>query len=66
MKKTLLSLLGIVVCATPGTLLSLWLVRMLGLAGIGGALLTVFVAMVVSVALFAGLIAGLKAAGSLK
>jgi len=66
MKKTLLSLLAIVACAIPGTLLSLWLVRAFGLAGISGALLTVFVAMVVSVALFAGLIASLRAVGSLK
>lgn len=66
MKKTLLSLLAIVVCATPGTLLSLWLVRSIGLEGIPAALVTVFVAMVVSVALFAGLIAALKATGLMK
>ncbi len=57
MKSNLYSILAIAASAVPGTLLAWWLTKAMGLTGIGQALVTAFLSMVLSVALFAGLIA---------
>ncbi len=55
--------LAVLVCAVPGSLLAWWLVSLLGLGGVAQALLTIPVAMVFSVVLFAGLTALGRALG---
>ena len=57
MKSYFLSVLAIVCAAVPACFLSWWLVGMTGLAGLWQALATVFLAMLFSVLLFAGLAA---------
>ena len=57
MKSYLLSVVAIISAAVPGTLLAWWGTSSLGLTGIPLALATVFAGMILSVALFAGLIA---------
>jgi ABC-type sulfate transport system permease component len=47
--------LAVLVCAVPGSMLAWWLVSLLGLGRVAQALLTIPVAMVFSVGLFAGL-----------
>ena len=66
MKSTLFSILAIVASAVPGVLLAWLLMSALGLDGTLLALATVFLAMVFSVAIFAGLIAAGRALGILK
>lgn len=56
-KSYLLSVVAILVAAVPGTLLAWWGTAALGLSGIPLALATLFAAMVLSVVIFAGLIA---------
>lgn len=57
MRSYLLSVFAILCAAVPGTLMAYWGISSLGLAGIPLALATVVAGMVLSVALFAGLIA---------
>ena len=66
MKKTLISLLVITLCAGIGTAFAWLILQPLGLSGIAAALATVFLAMVISVALFIGVIATAKALKLLK
>ena len=61
MKSILYSLLTIVAAAVPGTLLSWWAANALGLTGISLGLTTAFFAMVLSVAIFSGLVAAGRA-----
>lgn len=61
MKSYLYSILAILASAVPGTLLAWLTASSLGLTGVALALLTAFLAMVLSVALFAGLIAAGRA-----
>ncbi|MEO8385497.1 MAG: hypothetical protein ABI583_09665 [Betaproteobacteria bacterium] len=57
MKSYLLSVIAIFSAAIPGTLLAWWGTSSLGLTGIPMALVTVVAGMVLSVAIFAGMIA---------
>lgn len=66
MKKTLISLIVITLCAGIGATLAWLILQPLGLSGIAAALATVFLAMVISVALFIGVIATAKALKLLK
>lgn len=66
MKKTIVSLIAIVLCAGIGSILAWLTLQPLGLSGIVAALVTVVLAMVFSVALFAGGIAVAKALKLLK
>ena len=66
MKKTIVSLIAIACCAGIGATLAWFILQPLGLSGIAAALATVFLAMVISVALFAGGIALAKALKLLK
>ena len=66
MKKTIVSLITIVCCAGIGATFAWFLLQPLGLSGIAAALATVFLAMVISVALFIGVIAVAKALKLLK
>ncbi len=61
MKSQLLSILAIAVSAIPGTFLAWWAASAMGLTGIPLALVTAFLAMVLSVAIFAGLVAAGRA-----
>jgi hypothetical protein len=57
MPKTLPSIIAIAVCASAGTYLAWLLVGTFGLGDLLSAILTVFLAMVLSTAAFAGMIA---------
>ncbi len=61
MKSNLYSIIAIAASAIPGTLLAWWAAKAMGLTGVGQALVTAFLAMVLSVAIFAGLIAAGRA-----
>ncbi|MEQ1519145.1 MAG: hypothetical protein ABL931_21930 [Usitatibacteraceae bacterium] len=56
-KSYFLSVIAILCAAVPGTLLAYWSIIALGLSGVSQAIATVFLGLVLSVALFAGLIA---------
>jgi hypothetical protein len=66
MKSYILSGIAILVCAIPASLFAWWLISLTGLTGTWQALATVPLAMVLSVALFAGLAALGKALGVIK
>ena len=66
MSKTLPSIIAILVCASAGSYLSWLFVGNLGLGGVLSAIVTVCLAMVLSVAAFAGVIALGKALKLLK
>jgi hypothetical protein len=57
MSKTLPSIIAILVCASAGTYLSWLFVGTLGLGAVLSAIVTVLLAMVLSTAAFAGVIA---------
>jgi hypothetical protein len=57
MKSILLSVIAIVCCAVPATLLSWWAWSQAGLSGLWLSLATVFSSMLLAVALFVALIA---------
>ncbi len=66
MQKIIVSLIAIACCAGIGATLAWFMLQPLGLNGIAAALATVFLAMVISVALFIGVIAAAKALKLLK
>ncbi|MBL8511325.1 MAG: hypothetical protein JNM52_06735 [Betaproteobacteria bacterium] len=57
MKSIVLSVLAILAAAVPGTAAAWLLTRALGLDGIPQALVTTFIAMIISVVIYAGMIA---------
>jgi hypothetical protein len=66
MKSYILSGIAIIICAIPASMIAWWAMDSLELSDLPLALATVFLAMVLSVVFFAGLVALGRAVGVIK